>query len=204
MKIVYHIVVFTFLLLGFSACEADQADPVLKDPSGYQGDDLLKKNETFRLYTSLKSYEENGKKKVEKITYSANIIGATDFIQYKGKKIDPSDVADLKKESVVILEFELEEGHKKILEAKRNRLDKDKTMEYLVGNIINDIFIEQDGAIHTPNGHQYENSFGTQDNIRLYFFFIDVNKDKKLRVTYHDKLFGAGLINFSMNKNFDI
>lgn len=190
----------------FIACNEKEPELHNDDPSEYQGDeaDPMRQDLTYRTHLFSKAYEENGKKKMEDITFSANILAAHDFLTRKGEKIDPNEMEDLKKETVVILEFELAQKHKRILESKSIEMSKDGTIEYLVGEIINDVSIFQDGKTVSPNGHQYENSFGKQNKTRVYFFFKNIDKNKELRITYHDKLFGAGLINFSMNKNFDI
>lgn len=190
-----------FLLME---CQESENKIDSHDPIGYLGDDWVKNNATYVTFLSSKSYKERGKIKNEDILFSTSIVGALEFLHHKGKAIDKADLEELKKESVVILEMQLSEDHKSIFETNRNKLDRDKTMEYLIGDIMNDLTIEQDGATLISNGNQYENSFGTQNKIRVYFFFKGLDQNKEYRITYHDRLFGAGLINFSMNKNLEI
>lgn len=203
MRGVGRIVFYGLWVFLMVCCQQENLANHPKVPVGYAGDDLMN-NDSFRTYLSSKPYVERGKKKEEEISFSTSVVGALDFLSRKGKKVDKADEEQLKKESVVILEMGLMQQHKSIFESKRNSLNKDKTMEYLIGTITNDVSIEQDGLTFYPTGHQYENSFGAHNKIRIYFFFKDLKKEKEYRITYHDRLFGSGLINFSMNKNLNI
>lgn len=193
--------IFPFLIVWILfSCDNEKIE--LKPAESYFQENAEKEG---CVYLSSKSIvDENGNKKTEEIKYSMGVVSATEFVHKKKKNISQNELNKLKKESVAILEFELIEEHKTIYEAKRNPLGKDRTIEYLIGAIKNDITIDQNGTTYIPNDLLFENSFSKQNRIRLYFFFTGVNLNEEMKIMYHDRLYGAGLINFRINKNHDI
>lgn len=198
------IILFPILLLWtLFSCEEEK---MKVNPTGsYFLEDEKQDGASTRVYLSSKSIiDEKGNKKIEEVKYSMGIVSAIEFIAKKGRKSTQNELSKLKSESVAILEFELTKEHKNIFDANRNSLNKDNTIEYLMGNIAKDITIEQDGIIYNSNDLLYENSFSKQNRIRLYFFFTGIKSNEEMKIMYHDRLYGAGLINFRINKNHDI
>lgn len=198
------IIFFPILLLWtLFSCEEEK---MKVNPTGsYFLENEKQDGASTRVYLSSKSIiDEKGNKKIEEVKYSMGIVSAIEFIAKKGRNSTQNELSKLKSESVAILEFEPTEEHKNIFEAKRNSLNKDKTIEYLMGNIAKDITIEQGGIIYNSNDLLYENSFSKQNRIRLYFFFTGIKSNEEMKIMYHDRLYGAGLINFRINRNHEI
>lgn len=164
------------------------------------------KDKHLTLYRSEKVVEvdKRGKKKTEVMVYSINSIAALDFIARKGKTPKAEDIESLKEEQVLILEMELENEMQSVFESKRLQIKKNDVIEYINAKIINDIWVEQNGKEFTPKGHQYENSFGKQNRMRIYFYFKGINLKNNYRAIFNDRLYGSGLINFRIQANHDL
>lgn len=195
MKFYYCILLLVASIL-FSCEEKKISETNLPNHQNLEDDKQL-----LRSIISVKSYKDQlGKNKIEEIKYSVGIVSALEFLKRKKQIVDPTDIKDLRSESVVIFDIELLNLRKKIFHSHRIILDKDHAIQYLIGNIINDFKVIQNDSIYIATAHQFENSLGKQNKIRLFIFFKGLNLEKYMRFNYNDKLFGGGLINFGLNR----
>lgn len=196
MKFLIYILV-TFILLCTS-CKSDVNNAISPSSIKYVNADGKKLQRTI---VSVKPYEDKlGKKKFEEIRYNIGFVSAIEFIERKRQKIEEKDRKELMKESVGIFDIELMHSSRGILESYRNPLDQDQTIQYLSGNIVKDFKVEQGGIEYLPSAHHFENSQSKRNRIKLYIFFKDLDLKRKMRFVYHDRLFGAGMLNFGINK----
>lgn len=186
-----------------SSCN-EEKKRVDEDLSFYKGDEMADDGKSTTFFTKIPVKKQTGKTKYEEIKYSCSILSALDYLEHKNIKPDGFDAQELRNEAAVILEIELKNENLPILEAKRNEFSKDQIMQYVVGEIVNDFSIEQNGKTFSPEGSSYENSFGKQNRFRVVFYFKNLNMNEQLRAVYNDKIFGAGLLNFGLNKKLDI
>ncbi|MDH4472378.1 MAG: hypothetical protein QE487_07200 [Fluviicola sp.] len=134
------------------------------------------------------------------ITYSFQLMSALDFVTKKGEKVAASDTADLKKEVVMIATFQHAKSQKDILDSDQITLDKEAATQYLVGELASDVTLEQAGKKVSPTGVHYEKSVGQIGQVRAFLFFEDVSATQLSTIIYYDRLFGAGLMRFTVNK----
>jgi hypothetical protein len=194
-----HFYILTFIIYFISSCKEEVTyKPTSLDGLRYVEDDGEKLHRT--IISKKIVLDQIGKKKVEEIRFNVGFVSALDFIKHKQVKIDKNDLPNLKNESVAIFEMNLIHFSRSIIEARRNPLDPDQTMQYLVGGIIKDFSVIQNNKEYIPNGHQVENSHINKNRIKLFLFFKGVNIHKKIRFIYHDRLFGSGMLNFGLNK----
>jgi len=141
-------------------------------------------------------------KKIDGIDFSVNGINAVDYIKRVGQNnIAEEDLDELKQETVFIVEFTDENEFKNIFDSEKILLDKDKAVQYLIGDLQNDFKVKQEGAIVSVNGLNYEGQVGTQNKIRVVFYAKGVDLNKPYTVEYYDRLFGKGLIKFKRTVN---
>ena len=196
MKYLIYILVTSILLC--TSCKSDVNNVISPSSIKYVNAEGKKLQRTI---VSVKPYVDKlGKKKFEKIRYNIGFESAIEFIEHKRQKIEEKDRKELINETVGIFEMELIHASRGILESYRNPLDQDQTIQYLVGNIVNDFKVEQGGIEFVPNGHHFENSQSKRNKIKLYIFFKGLDLKRKMRFVYHDRLFGSGLLNFGINK----
>lgn len=146
---------------------------------------------------SLKWTESDFKnyKIVHGIKFQFKPIRALDFLARRGDVIVPEDRSDLADESVLIFELQDTNSFKSIFEHPRLVVDRDKMVQYLCGNLMHDIEINQDGKRFSCNGVQYEGVMGANNNkIRVLTFFKGVDLQQDFQIQYNDPLFEAGLI----------
>jgi hypothetical protein len=142
---------------------------------------------------------ESGTKTINKIRYSIGLISAIEFIQKKGEVIEQRDLEDLKKESVLILEFNHTSESNDIFEEIQSDLTKEDAVIYLKGEILKNITIEQNHNEFIPDGVSYEGSIGARNKIRLLLFFNDINVNESAKVVLYDNLFDNGLVKIKIN-----
>ena len=183
------------------SCKSENGENIPMSRLTHINDDGKKLHRTI---ISVKPYiDKIGKQKFEEIHYNVGLVSAFEYIKRTGQRVNETDKNELKKESVAIFEMELSNGTKSILESKRNPLDQNQTIQYLIGDIIKDFSIQQESQEFYPNGHHFENSQSKKNRIKLFLFFKGVDLKKKMRFVYHDRLFGAGLLNFGINKEMN-
>ena len=194
-----HLNKIFFILFFFFAATSCKENA--KDLHPYELNKNIEGKLLERSILSTVSYSDQlGSKKSETIRYSAGVVSAIEYLNRKKQRVENVDYNDLKKESVLIFDIEIVSQHKKIFQSERLKYDKDYTIQYLVGNFLNDIQIEQNKKIIYPNAHQYENNVLNQNRIRVFVFFSGLDLRKKMRVIYRDQLFEGGIINFGLNK----
>lgn len=140
-------------------------------------------------------------KTIGEVNYKVNALTAVDYLARKGEHIASSDYDNISKESVFMLEFSVDDLHKKILENESIQLSKDDAATYFVGDVQKDFTIIQSGHEYKPNGVMYEGTNGKQNTIRLTFFLKDIDVHRNYSVEYYDRLFGKGLVKLSSIKN---
>lgn len=145
------------------------------------------------------SLHESNSKTLNGITYSFRLMSALEFLERKGELVAESDKTELIKEVVLIATFKNSEAHKSIFEASQITMDQEAATQYLVGTLADDLTLEQGGKSITPSGVQYEKSIAEMGQLRAFFYFNEINEAKKTKIIYYDRLFGAGLIRFTIN-----
>ena len=134
------------------------------------------------------------KEKIKGIQYSISSMNGLQFVERKGERVSPADIEDLKKETVVFLEFEHNEAGKDLLDLDALKMNKDDAIKYLSGAIASDISIENGDSPIVPNGIMYEGTSSGSKKVRVILFFSGCENQKEIEIQYNDRLFGAGLI----------
>lgn len=161
------------------------------DPTG---DLMLMDNEGVKNGSSILQDEDelSNQSTVNQIQYSIDILSALEYVNRRGEEPDPGDVDELRKESVLILEMESMEKIQEIFESSRIQMDKEDAIKYLIGEITSDIVLTQGENEYLPTAVQYDGM--VKNKFRLFLFYKDVDVRAGIRVSYYDRLFGAGLI----------
>lgn|GEM_PF-6502047 len=131
--------------------------------------------------------------------YTAKVIPALDFLQAKGEKVSAEDKKFLEKEVVVMLEIASADAKKDFFDAPGITFSKEESLQYLTGNITQDVTIIQGTETFYPSGSSYERSPALQNRIRVMLFFSGVDVNKKMKISYYDRILDAGIINFGIN-----
>ncbi len=150
-------------------------------------------SKTKRITTTL------SKNKNIEVNYNTSILKASDYLKRKNIHLSVSEKQELKSESVLIYQMMLEENGKKLLEINSNWKSQDEKKQYLIGNIVNDIQIFQNGKLFKPVGHFFEDHNNSGSVLRILFYFKKLDLKQPMRVLVNDKLINNGLINFSFN-----
>ena len=201
MRTVRYIGILSVGLMLFS-CEAESGTKLQDAPNG---PDIRQGKDFESLYLEESTDESaSARKLVNAVGYSVSLVRALDFLDRKGERVAEEDKADLSREAALILETELKEGHRDIFDSPRMTLSKDDAIQYLVGKISEDVMIYQDTKEFKPTGVSYEGALGNKNKMRVILFFRDLDLNKKMRVSYYDRLLGSGIINFGVNNNLDI
>lgn len=164
--------------------------------SNNSGDTFISMKESVGEETNS---NESNSKTFNGITYSFKLMSALDFLKHKGELVAESDKKELSKEVVLIATFKNSEAHKSIFEADQITMDQEAATQYLVGTLAQDLTLEQGGKSIVPSGVQYEKSIAEMGQLRAFFYFDGINGAKKTKIIYYDRLFGAGLIRFTIN-----
>lgn len=136
-------------------------------------------------------------KSVSDFDYTCGILQGVDFVRRKNPGITAEELSDLEDESVLILEVRQTKKLTSILGSKSMEMSRDGLNQYLVGEVIKDIAVVQDGKDYYPSGNFYE---GIVDNsIRIYFFFKGLDIKRLMTVTYYDRIFGNGMVKIALN-----
>ncbi len=155
--------------------------------------------------TDLLTYKENRKSslsmKIQDIRYSISTINGLDYIQRTGNKIADNDKSLLEKESVLMLEFLSENSLKNIFESENLQFGKDDAIKYLIGDILNDLTINQSGKEIKPHSLNYEGQIGAMNLLRVTFYTQGLDLSSPFQIEYYDRFFGKGIIKFKSNKN---
>lgn len=185
------------LLIGLS-CGSDQKE--------FHGDVLtdVPQNDDNELLIALEQENLHSEKTIGEIIYRFKSISAIQYLKRIGAVIERDDIEDLKHESVLFLEFETGNGFKDIYESNSINYSQDEAIRYLIGEIQNDVIIEQNGKEFSPNGCQFEGKSGKENKIRVMFFFSGLNNSDEFSVQYYDRLFGKGLIKTKNSKTLQI
>lgn len=134
-------------------------------------------------------------KVVHGIKYQFKVVSALDFLARNHERVAEEDKKDLAEESVIIFELQDTNAFKNIFEHERLVMDRDQTIQYLCGGVMNDLTVEQDGKRLSCNGVQYEGVMGANNNkIRVLTFFKGVDLNQDFHIQYNDPLFEAGLV----------
>lgn len=189
-----NIKIIILILLTFYSCNNIENTTEINDSGGNSYDRLelnkLDKNSNLRIDQGNVKF-----KIVNGIKYNFSIVQALDFIKRNGDIPNEEDVNDLKEESVLIFEISDVNQFRSIFENRNLQTNKDNMIQYLIGNIKNDIIIFQAGNKFEPNGVQYEGVVGAHDNkIRVLAFFKGVKTDQEYELQYNDFLYSAGKI----------
>lgn len=190
----YILILCSLLLLG---CK----DDILSSENHQYKEDIGTNADNSQNLSSIYSISSIKHKEIDGIDFSMNGISALDYIKRLGQKIADEDLDALKEESVFIVEFTNDDQYKNIFNSEKMLLDKDKAVQYLIGELQNDFKVKQEGVIVSINGLNYEGQIGTQNKIRVIFYAKGVDLNKPYTVEYYDRLFGKGLIKFKRTVN---
>jgi len=133
------------------------------------------------------------------ISYKVNGLSAFNYLQRKGEHIQSADLGELKKESVFMLEFESSKSTQNLFESEEMEMSKDDAVQYLVGDVLEDFTIKQNGKEFIPTGAFYEGQLGGQNRIRITFFAKGINLKQDYQIVYYDRLFGKGIVKIKKN-----
>jgi hypothetical protein len=150
---------------------------------------------------SPQTQSEPGTKIISGIAYHVHALPALDYLTRKGESVDVGDMDDLSKETVFMLEYWDVKGKGSIFASPEMVLDKDKAIQYLVGDVQGDFTIRQGGKEFIPTGVFYEGQIGDERKLRVTFFARGLNPAKEYQVVYYDRLFGKGIIKLKKNSN---
>lgn len=133
---------------------------------------------------------------IDDIRYTTRAVSALDYLSHIGESPLENDHEALKSESVFIMELSTNNG-KSIKKSKELTLNDDELMKYLIGDIIKDFTVTQNEETYFANGTGFENSFGSDDKIRIMFYMKGIDLSKEYKVIFYDKILGKGMIRFS-------
>lgn len=177
--------------LMFSACSGDNDQYT----SGAQGEISNVSKKSGEKNTSSASQKEVKVMETQgNVTYKIDLISAKEFIEHKGERVAKADIPKLKKESVLILEMQLNEGVKSVLESKNLTMSKDDAVSYLMSQIKSDVSISQGKDSFDPYEVLYDGHLTGANKLRVFMFIQDLDLTKTANITFYDRLFGAGLI----------
>lgn len=157
-----------------------------------------KKLETL---ADIKTEKLSGNKIIDRKGYVVKVVPAMQFLQSKGETVAVEDKKALEKEIVVLLEIETPDPGKDFFDSPQVTFSKEDGMQYLIGNIAQDVTLFQGKNEYHPSGSSYEKGVGQQNKIRVLFFFSGIDINKKMRISYYDRIMDTGIINFGINNN---
>src|SRR5690606_20681563 len=108
--------------------------------------------------------EFNNHKVVNGVEFRFKAIPALDFLARTKQPVAAEDRSSLGQEAVVIVELQDTNSHKNIFEHPRLVVGKDQMVQYLCGNLANDLSIIQNEKSYPCNGVQYEGVMGANNN----------------------------------------
>lgn len=146
-----------------------------------------------RLELSMKSTKSY--KIVNGVKFEFKAITALEFLNRNGKVPSQEDLESLKKEIVLIFEIQDTNSFNSIFEHPSIVFSQDETVQYLTGQLLQDLTIQQDDKRFDASGIQYEGIIGANTNkIRVLTFFNGVDLERDYHIHYNDPIFEAGLI----------
>lgn len=129
------------------------------------------------------------------IKFQFKSMTAVNFLNGKLKTVSEQTKKEVASESVVIFEISDTNSFKNLFEHASMQYSQDDAVQYLCGQLVNDIIIEQGGKTFTSNGLQYEGVMDANNNrIRMIIFFKGIDLQKQYTLKYNDRLFDTGLI----------
>lgn len=134
------------------------------------------------------------------VRYRVRVVSALEFIARRSRSVAAEDRKELSESTVLLLDFELNDENKNIWESTQLKLSKDDAQNYLIGEIVNDLYISQNNKDIYPAGVNFEGSTGAANQIRVVFFLDNIALNKPMTVSLYDKLFGAGLMKFGIQQ----
>jgi hypothetical protein len=191
--------VIFLLLIGLSACSDAHKNVTVSSEQ-----ETKMKNGQLLNSEDLSSNEKSLSKIVSGINYSCHVISALEFLERKQEQIDETDLKELKKESILIFDFSIPSEMKSIFDSPRNTMNKDDLIQYLAGNIVNDLEVEQNGKNFIPTGALYEGIVGKGNSLRVFFYIKDLNINDKMIIRFYDRMFGSGIIKLTKNSSNNI
>lgn len=129
--------------------------------------------------------------------FCVKMLSALEFLAIKGEVISGDDRKALEKEIVVFLEIDV--PGKDFFESSALALSREKATQYLTQEIGSDVTVWQDDRQFSASGVSHERVPGMNNKIRVMLFFSHVDPNKKMKISYHDHLLDAGMINFGIN-----
>lgn len=142
----------------------------------------------------------SGQKTMDNIIYQVQLMPALDYLRRKGETVAQSDINDLKKESVAILQIALTDKHKDILGENQLQLPKEDALMYLSDQISQDLQITQNRKDVMPYGVRFDGHVGATNQVKVHLYFKDLKLNQPMKVMLYDRLFGKGLIKFGINE----
>ena len=184
------------VLLSCSSKERDKSYTYKKDGSrtSLNGGSELESGQ-------LMNQKAANRKEFGNLTFGFNEVTAINYVERTGNHISAEDKKELEDESVFMLEIETKEQSIDILTVAEISMNEDDATQYLIGKVLDDFSIQQDGIKILPEGVQYDGKIGSGDKIRLVFFVQGVNLGKEYTIEYYDRLFGKGLVKMKKNIN---
>jgi hypothetical protein len=185
----------TCLLILFSCTEAAKKGAV---PDGKNAVESFA-TESFQHTGKVGEPTNFREKELGGIHYTVRVMGALELLEHKGQAVAPEDKADLAKETVVLLEIGAPELQKDIWQHPQLQLSEEDAANYLIGDIVSDLTIEQNGHNYSASGSNFEGKNGAKNALRAQIYFAGADSKQPLKVVYYDRLFGAGLVKFGIN-----
>ena len=148
-----------------------------------------------KVVSGKKITDKNGAVIFGNVQYKADFMPALKFLKRKGEVVAETDKAGLRKEAVLLLEMQVNEGVKNIFDSKQLQLNNQEATEYLMGAVAKDITLTQGKNEFEANAVQYDGNLSGANKLRVFLFYTDIDANKETKIKYYDRLFGAGLVN---------
>lgn len=154
-------------------------------------------SDRVELYGSSEPGGTSGmKQQLGEMTFHAHAVTALDYLFKKGESVQEGDYEALKDEAVVMVDFTAQNPHENIFLSEDMAYNRDDAIQYLIGDIQQDVKFIQGEKRLSANGVHYEGQVGPQNSFRVYFFVNGIDIEKEYQIEYYDQLFEKGLIKF--------
>lgn len=192
MKFIFFILIL-FLIYGCNENTSEMDTVILPDDYAVSNSDS-----SIKFLNEAKFPRNTGTKEFSDMLLNFNVISAQMFLEHTGRAGD--DIEELQDESVLILDYQLKNVSKDVL--NYSSMSSDDLVQYFIGTIKNDISFKQSSETIFPSGVHYEGKVGSEHKVKVYFFVNGLDLDTPYEIIYNDKVFDKGQIKLAFNNPY--
>jgi hypothetical protein len=141
-------------------------------------------------------YSKN--KKEIKVDYSFALFTAEAFLKKKQVRLTKKELYEIKGEYVLMYQIKTGDKGYKVTDLQSEFTTLDDKKKYLLQEVIDDIHLLQNDNVFYPIGHFYEDFNRSGQEMRIIFYFKNINQKQPVKVVINDRLINNGLLNFSL------